>query len=230
MSNTLSYKELSRPFVFKNNLLCHTIKRMKPTFTEGEFILSVLPSSFKVNSTLSSFPPSVLYMLATSMTCCVLVDGTTLRGDYKTPWDYLQELLTHLGANLAAKEHKPQRLVTDHLYTYNFLIDFCQKSDIELLMTKELKYAHYFISVALFEEGASDAVVEALGGELIADEDYFETPEEFFMIYYPKFIKSEYAKAFKSWQLTQASPYIETLNYMMWNDQNEIPYEWSGDS
>ncbi|WP_069998621.1 DUF6930 domain-containing protein [Cellulosilyticum sp. I15G10I2] len=230
MSGQLYYEELSKPFIFNNDLLCGTIKAMAPTFSGGECILSVLPSSFKCNIKSGNFSPSILYMLATSMTCCILIDGTTLTDAYDTPSEYLQELLTHFGTNLVAKQVKPQTILVDTPYIYHLLNNFCEKCGIDLSVVKELKYAPYFISVALFEEGASEAVVEALGGDLIEDEDYFETPEEFSSLYYPKFMESTFAKDFSRSQLLKIKPYIELFSKMMWEDADEIPYDWSEDS
>jgi len=227
MSNPLYIKALSKPFVFTNDLVCHSLKAMKPNISEAECILSALPASFKYKQRNLSFPPIIFYMLAASMTSSALIDGSLLTDDYDTPFEYLQEILTHFATSLVAQRVKPPRLLVDTAYTYYFLTSFCEKCGIELILVKELKYAYHFVSVALFEEGSSDAVVNAMGGNVVELSDYFETPEEFLAIYYPKFMKSSYAKVFSKDQLTCSRPYIESFSKKMWHDEGEIPHEWT---
>jgi thiol-disulfide isomerase/thioredoxin len=224
------YETLSKPFAFNNELLYRTLRAISPTFTQGECLLSALPPSFKRKMKSKHFSPGVFYMLATSMTCSVLVDGTLLTDDYDNLYEYLQEILVHFGTSLIAKHAKPRKILTDKPYTYNLLTDFCKKCDIELVLVKELKYAYHFVSVALFEEGASDALVDTMDNHRMALDDYFKTPEEFSAIYYPRFMKSEYATGFSKKQLVECRPYIELFSKRLWDEAKESPYDWSLDS
>ena len=230
MSSQSYYETLSKPFVFNNELLYHTLRAISPTFAQGECLLSALPPSFKRKMKSKHFCPSIFYMLATSMTRSALVNGTLLNDDYEHLSEYLHEILVHFGTSLIAKHAKPQRIVVDKPYTYNFLEDFCKKSDIELVFVKELKYAYHFVSVALFEEDATEALVDTMDNNRTAVDDYFKTPEEFSAIYYPRFMKSEYAKGFSKKQLTDYRPYIELFSKKLWDEANESPYDWSLDS
>ncbi|MDF2596584.1 MAG: hypothetical protein K0R69_2925 [Clostridia bacterium] len=230
MSSQSYYEALSKPFVFNNELLYRTLRAISPTFAQGECLLSALPSSFKRKMKSKHFCPGIFYMLATSMTCSVLVDGTLLNDDYENLSEYLQEVLVHFGTSLIAQHAKPRKILVDKPYTYNLLVDFCKKCEIELVLVKELNSAYHFVSVALFEEGASDALVDTMDNHRMAVDDYFKTPEEFSAIYYPRFMKSEYAKGFSKKQLTDFRPYIELFSKKLWDEAKESPYDWSLDS